>query len=93
MTTKAQLRRTILELQAQLASVYAPAISDLTQNCSIDRLMGGGILVQLTGLGGGQLVDPFVIRDGLSIQTIDALSADLARSYDLATLHKPGRPT
>lgn len=86
-TTKAQLQRKVLELEAQLASTYHFAAATLPK-CG-DVLMASGVLVQLSGLGGRELVVPFVIKDGLSASTIAALHADILRSYDLATMFKP----
>jgi hypothetical protein len=84
--TKADLRREVMELKAQLASTYH--FADATLN-KAGALMGSGVLVQLTALGGRELTVPFVIRDGFSAETIAALRADINRSYDLATLYKP----
>lgn len=85
--TKATLARQVLELESQLAFVYHYA--DATLHKAGSALMASGVLVQLTGLGGRELVRPFVIRDGLSDATIAALKADIVRSYDIATAFKP----
>lgn len=86
-TTKAQLQRKVLELEAQLASTYHFAAATLP-TCG-EALMASGVLVQLTALGGRELVIPFVVKDGLSASTIAALHADILRSYELATMFKP----
>lgn len=86
-TTKADLERKIIELEAQLAYVYAAVSKDIHKTG--DCLTASGVLVRLTALGGREIVKPFVIRDGLSEETINALKKDLQRSYELATLQKP----
>jgi thiamine biosynthesis protein ThiC len=86
-TTKAQLQRKVRELEAQMASTYHFAAAALPK-CG-DGMMGSGVLVHLSPLGGGDLVMPFVIRDGLSAATIAALNADIIRSYELATALQP----
>jgi disulfide oxidoreductase YuzD len=50
--------------------------------------MGSGVVMHLSILGGEDVIEPVCIRDGLSKETIDAIKADLKRSYDLATLLK-----
>lgn len=84
--TKADLRRKVMELEAQLASTYhfADATLDKATN-----LMGSGVLLQLTALGGKELINPVVIRDGLSPETVAAIRKDIARSYEIATMFKP----
>lgn len=74
------------ELRAQLASTYSFASKEL-QKCGDVR--GGGVMVELTFLGGRPACMPFVIRDGLSKETIKALESDMCRSYALATEMKP----
>lgn len=84
--TKAQLRRKVLELEAQLAATlhFADATLDKAEN-----LMGSGVLLQLSALGGRELIPPVVIRDGLSPETIAAIRKDMIRSYEVATVFKP----
>lgn len=84
--TRAALQRKIMELEAQMASVYHFADAELHKAQS---LMGSGVLIQMHALGGRELIKPVVIRDGLSPETIAALRNDLIRSYELATLFKP----
>jgi len=57
--------------------------------CHVDKLRASGVILTITGLGGKPLVDPVLIRDGLSAETIDAIRADLRRSYGEATAYKP----
>lgn len=86
--TRADLERENAELRAQMTSTYVFAAKDLTKT-GTDTLMGSGVLVRLTALGGRDLVPPFVIRDGLHPDTIGALRADVVRSYEAALSIKP----
>ena len=86
--TKAQLQRKILELESQLAFRYHYACAEITKS-SDKYMMGSGVLVQLTALGGREIISPVVIRDGLSEETILAIQKDLIRSYELSTTLKP----
>ena len=56
---------------------------------STDRLMGSGVVLSLTLLGGNKPFEPVMIRNGLSPETIAALKADLVRSFNYATELKP----
>jgi hypothetical protein len=82
MKTKKDLERQILELKAQLPITYTIS-SSMLDKVSTDHLMGSGVLLQLSGIGGKELINPVMIKDGLSKSTIDAIKADLKRSYDL----------
>lgn len=82
------LERQVMELKGQLAASYSFAAKEIGK-ASTDHLMASGVLMQLNALGGRELIKPVVIRDGLSLETIEALKKDLARSYDLATAYKP----
>lgn len=86
--TRQELERQVLELKAQLAYVYANASRDV-EKASTKHMMASGVLLQLTALGGREIIKPVVIRDGLSDETIEALKKDLARSYELATAYRP----
>ncbi|MBB3017635.1 hypothetical protein FHR70_000675 [Microvirga lupini] len=86
--TYRDLERKVMELNGQLAYVYAFASKDIAK-ASTDHLMASGVLLQLTVLGGREIIKPVVIRDGLSHETIEALKKDLARSFELATHYKP----
>lgn len=86
--TRVELEREIKELKGQLANSYHLA-SKAVEKASVDHLMASGAVLTITALGGREIVDCVVIRDGLSKETITAIKADLKRSYDLATIHKP----
>ena len=84
----AELERKLAEAQA--ASVHNYHFTDVgLGKASTKSLMGSGVIITLTALGGVKLIEPTLIRDGLSDETIKALRADLVRSYQLATLFKP----
>lgn len=90
--TKAQrivdLERKLQEALAGQAHVYHFADYSL-HKASTDHLMASGVIVTLTVLGGREICNPVLIRDGLSKETIEALRADFRRSYELATHYKP----
>ena len=86
-TTKADLQRKIVELEAQLAHRYKWA-QDEVKKASTDHLMASGAIVSIVALGGRLIMAPVLIRDGLSPETIDSIRADLHRSYELATINK-----
>ena len=56
---------------------------------STDRLLGSGVVLSLTKVGGEMPFEPVMICNGLSKETIAALKADLARSFNYATEMKP----
>lgn len=85
--TREALERQIFELQAQLAHVYHFADAEL--NKAGDCLMGSAVIMHLTVLGGREITKPFAIRDGLSKETIEAIKADLRRSYAQCVEFKP----
>lgn len=85
--TKAELQRKIVELESQLVHTYHFADAYLHKAGS--GLLGSGVMLQLTALGGNKIVEPVMIKDGLSDETIAAIRKDLARSYELAIRFKP----
>jgi len=90
--TKAQriveLERKLGEALAGMAFNYHLASSTIDK-ASTDHLMGSGVIITLTVLGGREIFSPVMVHDGLSKETIEALKADLVRSYELATMMKP----
>ena len=90
--TKAQR---IAELEQKLEEVEAYHIyrhhfaSKALDRFSTDKLMGSGVVLSLTLLGGKELFEPVMICNGLSKETIAALKADLVRSFNYATELKP----
>ena len=86
--TRAQLGREILELKASAVYVYHYSSATI-EKASTEYLTGSGVVLQLTALGGREIISPTLIRDGLSKETIEAIQSDIRASYELATLFKP----
>ena len=90
--TKAQR---IAELEQKLKEAEAYHIyrhhfaSKALDRFSTDKLMGSGVVLSLTLVGGKKLFEPVLICNGLSKETIAALKADLVRSFNYATELKP----
>lgn len=84
----AELERQLLEAQAAQAHVYFHAESRLDRAGS-EHMKASGVVLTLTELGGREICQPVLIRDGLSAETIAAIKRDLARSYTEATACKP----
>lgn len=57
--------------------------------CGGDKWAASGVILTIDGLGGKRLVEPVLIRGGLSKETVDAIRADLRRSYKDAVAFKP----
>lgn len=90
--TKAQ-RITELEQKLEEAEAYHiyrhHFASKALDRFSTDKLMGSGVVLSLTLVGGKELFEPVLICNGLSKETIAALKADLVRSFNYATEMKP----
>ena len=79
----AKLEREVFELKAQLVCSHHFASIDLPK-FSIDQCTGSAVIIELTALG-GRKTTPVAIRDGLSKETIDAIKADIQRSFSTST--------
>ena len=86
--TRKQLETRVLELEASLASTYHFASKNIAK-LSNDYLMGSGIVISITHLGGKPATLPFMIADGFSSETLIALQGDILRSFETATELKP----
>lgn len=84
----AELQRQLKEALAGQAHTYHFAAAGL-EKASTQHLVGSGVVLTLTVLGGRELFSPVLLRDGLSDPLIAALRADFARGYELATRFKP----
>lgn len=80
--TRKQLKRQIIELKGSKIIAHTLASSTI-KKASTDTLMGSGVLIQLTGIGGKEIINPVLIRDGLSNDTIEAIKRDIKRSENL----------
>lgn len=86
--TREELQRQIRELESQL--IHVPHFFEkYLDRASTQHLAGSGVILSLTFLGGKAVADPVCIRGGLSPETITAIKADLARSYEDAAIFKP----
>lgn len=87
--TKAELTRQIRELEAQL--IHRLHYADLElEKVSTDHLKASSVIVDLKVYGeGAKQLEPFMIKDGLSLETIAALREDIKRTWALRTAFKP----
>ena len=83
-----ELERKLQEALAGQAYVYHFAHRALDKT-GTKQFLGSGLVLTLTALGGKEIFEPVLIRDGLSEATIAALKADLVRSYEGAVAFKP----
>lgn len=81
------LKREILEVKAQIPSrLHFAAIALKKLNVA-----GSGVILEVTALGGESIVQPTMIHDGFSKETIDCMIEDMIKSHALATSLKPTR--
>lgn len=81
--TKAELERRIIDLEAQLPFMHRSALKDIEKTG--DVLMASAAVLHITALGGRTIVGPVAISNGLGHATIEAIKADLKRSFDAIT--------
>lgn len=86
--SKGDLARKVKELEAQLASSYHFASATLG-DAECPKLLASAAIIQITALGGKELMRPVAIRGGLSPETTECLRRDIARSYEEAIEFKP----
>lgn len=84
----ATLERKLCEALAGQAHTYAFAEMGI-EDANTSRMLGSGVVLTITALGGAELCRPVLIRDGLSEESIAALKSDLRRSYEVAIEMKP----
>jgi hypothetical protein len=75
------LKRKNMELEAQLPFVY-PAVDRALALAGRDKMIASGLLIQIHALGGREICRPFMLRDGLSEATIEALRDELKYSHE-----------
>ena len=78
----------VRDLKAQLASTLGEAFDNLPK-AGGETLMGSAAVLSINKLGGGQIVRPVAIRDGLTPESVLSLQRDVARSFESATLVNP----
>ena len=86
--TRQELERKVKELESQLVHRHHFATRSIDK-AGTKNIMGSGVIISLVVLGGREIIEPLCIRDGLSDETINALKADIIRSYEIATMFKP----
>lgn len=84
----AELERKLFESEAAQIHTYHFASVQLDKLVT-DKMMGSGVIMTLTTLGGRLKIGPVMIKNGLSKETIEAIKADLVRSYNYAIELKP----
>lgn len=82
----ADLNRKLFEAKAQYASAAGAAFDNLPKAADYHA---SGVIIQITAIGGKEVIAPVMIRDGLSQGAIKALQDDICRSFELATLVNP----
>lgn len=83
----ATLERKLFEARASYASTYGAAFDAIPKAGS--DYMGSGVVLQISAIGGKEVLPAVMIRDGLSAATVKAIQEDLRRSFELATLVNP----
>ena len=76
------------QYKASLIHTYHFAGNELLK-CGNDRYMASGLIVEIKNLSGKAVVMPFMVKDGLSNETINALLDDMQRSFNSSVEFKP----
>lgn len=84
----AELERKLFEAEAAQIHQHHFASIQLDKLVT-DQMMGSGVIMTLTTLGGRLTIGPVMISNGLSKETIEAIKVDLVRSYNYAIELKP----
>jgi hypothetical protein len=87
----AALERKLFEAKAQYAATLGVAFDALPKAAT--EYHASGVILEISAIGGKAIIPPVMIRDGLSNATVKALQADIARSFELATLVNPAMAT
>jgi len=87
MTTKklsrtAQTAKDLMQAKAHDIGTLANANREIAK-ANTDKYMASGVIVTVQNLSGAVIVEPFMISDGLSAETIAAIRADIKRTYNL----------
>lgn len=89
-----KLRRekaTNAELRASSNWQYHQASIEI-QKLVQSKFMGSGVIVEIRALGGKTLVEPVMLKDGLTQEFINLFLEHLVYSYELSTQFKPELP-
>jgi len=84
----ANLQRELMEAKAAHSYLYHFASTEI-EKFGTSRCLGSGVILELSALGGKRRIEPVMIKDGLSEETIAAIQADLRRSYESSIELKP----
>ena len=84
----ADLERQLMEAKAAWVHHFHFADANVAQ-ASTEKMRGSGVILTITALGGRQIVEPMIIPNGLSPETIEALRADFRRGFAYTTELKP----
>lgn len=93
--SKTAMATRIAELEKQLFVAQASQIyrahfaSAYLDKISTAKLTGSGVILSIHTIKGDQVFEPVLIANGLAPETIAALQADLARSFNYRTEMKP----
>ena len=80
--TKAQLEQKVRELKAGSVINHSIVYRE-ADKFSTDHMMASGVILTLTSLG-GKKNESVLIQDGLSVETIKAIKADILRSQKIS---------
>ena len=84
----AELERKLFEAEA--AQIHSHHFASVQMDKLVtDKMMGSGVIMSFTTLGGRLTIGPVMISNGLSKETIEAIKADLVRSYNYTIELKP----
>lgn len=75
------LKRKLYEANAQRISNAHFTIPELYK-FGKDKMLGSVVIIEMSALGGKLKLEPFSICDGLSKYTLNALEADIRRSFE-----------
>lgn len=75
-----KLQREKMELLAQLLCSQDMAHRNIPKAAGVKA---SAVIVTITALGGQVICEPFAVADGLSVETVKCLQADIKRSMDL----------
>lgn len=84
----AELERKLVEATAAQVHNYHFADANIGK-ASVEHMKASGVIISIKALGGREIVEPVLIPDGLSVETIYALRSDLRRAFLRATELKP----
>ena len=84
----ADLERQLTEAKAAQVHNYHFADANVGKAVT-EKMMGSGVILTITALGGREIVEPVMILNGLSQETVAALRADFRRAFKYATELKP----